>query len=150
MTLFTCTVGSHLPHPHHRIGIITPDKLPVPFYRPRGVDSLVSYSMCVCTWLARGHYTIKSKGSSENLTQVVRPKSPLDTNEPTTPYIIGWELNLRRLLVRQWKSNPQPLEHLRPMTIKTHLVIILFNKQEPICTNLTAIYWWLIMTKFIN
>ena len=24
---FTCTVDSHLPHPHHRIGIITPDKI---------------------------------------------------------------------------------------------------------------------------
>ena len=32
---FTCTVGNHLPHPHHRIGIITPDKLLVPIYRPR-------------------------------------------------------------------------------------------------------------------
>ena len=28
--------------PHHRIGIITPDKLPVPIYRPDGMDSLVS------------------------------------------------------------------------------------------------------------
>ena len=33
---FTCTVRSHLPHPHHRIGIITPDKLPGTIYRPRG------------------------------------------------------------------------------------------------------------------
>ena len=39
---------------------------------------------------------IKSKGSSGNLTQVDGPKIPLDTREPTTPYIIGLELNLRK------------------------------------------------------
>ena len=39
---FTCTLGSHLPHPHHRIGIITPDKLLVTIYDAEGMDSLVS------------------------------------------------------------------------------------------------------------
>ena len=43
----------------------------------------------------------------------------LSTNEPTAPYIIGRELNLRKLPGRQWESNPQPYEQLRPMTIKT-------------------------------
>ena len=43
----------------------------------------------------------------------------VNTSEPTAPYIIGRELNLRKLLGRQWKSNPQPSEQLRPMTIKT-------------------------------
>ena len=33
----------------------------------------------------------KSKGSSGNLTQVDGPTTPLDTNEPTAPYIIGVE-----------------------------------------------------------
>ena len=35
---------------------------------------------------------INFKGSSENLIQVEGPKTSLDTNEPTAPYIIGWEL----------------------------------------------------------
>ena len=43
----------------------------------------------------------------------------LSTNEPTAPYIIGRELNLRKLPGRQWESNPQPSEQLRPTTIKT-------------------------------
>ena len=48
-----------------------------------------------------------------------RVKDQLNTSEPTAPYIIGRELNLRKLLGRQWESNPQPSEQLRPMTIKT-------------------------------
>ena len=43
----------------------------------------------------------------------------LNTSESTAPYIIGRELNLRKLPGRQWESNPQPSEQLRPMTIKT-------------------------------
>ena len=43
---------------------------------------------------------------------------PLDTNEPTAPYIIGQELTLRKLSDRQLESNPQPYEQRRPMTIK--------------------------------
>ena len=39
-------------------------------------------------------------------------------SELTAPYIIGRELNLRKLPGRQWESNPQPSEQLRPMTIK--------------------------------
>ena len=35
--------------------------------------------------------------------------------------IIGRELNLRKPLCRQWESNPQPSEQLRPITIKTHI-----------------------------
>ena len=62
---------------------------------------------------------IKSKGSSGYLSQVEGPKTPLDTNEPITPYIIGRELNLRKLPDRQWEWNPQPSEQLLPMTIKT-------------------------------
>ena len=65
------------------------------------------------------HYTIKSKGSSGNLTQVERLKTPLDTNEPTAPYIIARELSLRKLPGRQWESNLQPSKQLRSMTIKT-------------------------------
>ena len=48
-----------------------------------------------------------------------RVQDQLNTSEPTAPYIIVRELNLRKLPGRQWESNPQPSEQLRPMTIKT-------------------------------
>ena len=48
-----------------------------------------------------------------------RVQDQLNSSEPTAPYIIGQELNLRKLLGRQWESNPQPSEQLQPMTIKT-------------------------------
>ena len=43
----------------------------------------------------------------------------LNTSEPTAPYIIGRELNLRKLPGWQWDLNQQHFEQLRPMTIKT-------------------------------
>ena len=48
-----------------------------------------------------------------------RVQDQLNSSEPTAPYIIGQELNLRKLPGRQWESNPQPSEQLQPMTIKT-------------------------------
>ena len=48
-----------------------------------------------------------------------RVRDELNTSEPTAPYIIGRELNLRKLLGRQWESCPQPYEQLQPKTIKT-------------------------------
>ena len=48
-----------------------------------------------------------------------RVQDQLNTSEQTAPYVIGRELNLRKLPGRQWESNPQPSEQLRPMTIKT-------------------------------
>ena len=48
----------------------------------------------------------------------LRVQDQLNTSAPTAPYIIGRELNLRKLPGRQWESNPQPSEQLRPMTIK--------------------------------
>ena len=48
-----------------------------------------------------------------------RDQDQLNTTEPTAPYIMGQELNLRKLLGWQWESNPQSSEQLRPMTIKT-------------------------------
>ena len=48
-----------------------------------------------------------------------RVRDQLNISEPTAPYIIGRELNLRKQLGRQWESCPQPYEHLRPKTIKT-------------------------------
>ena len=59
------------------------------------------------------------KFSSGNLTQVEGPKTPFDAKEPTAPYIIGQELNPRKLPGQQWQSNQQPSEQLRPMTIQT-------------------------------
>ena len=48
-----------------------------------------------------------------------RVQDQLNASKPTTPYIIGRELNLRKLPGRQWESNPQPSKQLRLMTIKT-------------------------------
>ena len=48
-----------------------------------------------------------------------RVQDQLNISEPTVPYIIGRELNLRKLPGRQWESNSKPSEQLRPMTIKT-------------------------------
>ena len=48
-----------------------------------------------------------------------RVQDQLNTSEPTAPYIIGQESNLRKLPGQQWESNPQPSEQLRPMIIKT-------------------------------
>ena len=48
-----------------------------------------------------------------------RVQDQLNTSEPTASYIIGLELHLWKLPDRQWESNPQPSEQLRPMTIKT-------------------------------
>ena len=48
-----------------------------------------------------------------------RVQDQLNTSEPTAPYIIGRELNLRKLPNQQWESNPQSSEQLRPMAIKT-------------------------------
>ena len=48
-----------------------------------------------------------------------RVQDQLNTNESNAPYIIGRELNLRKLPDRQWESNPHRSEHLRSMTIKT-------------------------------
>ena len=48
-----------------------------------------------------------------------RVRDQLNTSEPTAPYIIGRELNLRKTAGRQWESCPQPYEQLRPKTIKT-------------------------------
>ena len=44
-----------------------------------------------------------------------RVQDQLNTSEPTAPYILGRELNLRKLPGRQWESNPQPSEQLRPL-----------------------------------
>ena len=48
-----------------------------------------------------------------------RVQDQLNSSEPTAPYVICRELNLRKLPGRQWESNPQPSKQLRPMTIKT-------------------------------
>ena len=51
-----------------------------------------------------------------------RVRDQLNTSEPTAPYIIGRELNLRKLPSRQWDPNPQPAEQLRTMTINMIMI----------------------------
>ena len=41
-----------------------------------------------------------------------RVKYQLNINKSTAPYIIGRELNIRKLPGRQWESNPQSSEQL--------------------------------------
>ena len=53
------------------------------------------------------------------MNQGCRVQDQRNTNESTAPYIIGRELNLRKLSGRQWESNPQPSEQLRSITIET-------------------------------
>ena len=48
-----------------------------------------------------------------------RSRTPLFHVAQYEDDIIGRELNLRKLLGRQWESNPQPSEQLPPITIKT-------------------------------
>ena len=50
---------------------------------------------------------------------ICQVQDQLNTSEPTMPYIIGREWNLRKLPGRQWESNPQPSKQLQQMTIKT-------------------------------
>ena len=47
-----------------------------------------------------------------------RVQDQLSTSDPTMPYIIGRELNLRKLPGQQWELNPQPSKQLWLMTIK--------------------------------
>ena len=86
---FACIVGSHLQQLHHHIGIITPDKIPVPIYRPEGWT----------TWLARAHVNVRNllRDQIQRLELVFNPgrrvedKTPIDANEPIAPNIIGRE-----------------------------------------------------------
>ena len=111
--------ATNYPLAHHRLGIITPNLLPVPIYRPERMDCLVSwgrlYAHNLCPRLL--HNWIQRH--QEEMNPGCRVQDQLNTNELTAPYIIGRELNLRKLPGRQWESNPQPSEQLRPMTIKT-------------------------------
>ena len=106
--------------PHHRLRhyyprLIAGTNLPT----SKGWIAWLVKAECTHITFAQDYYTIESKDTRRKRTQVYRVQDQLSANEPTAPYIIGRELNLRRLPGRQWESNPQPSEHLRPMTIKT-------------------------------
>ena len=115
---FACT-GCYQLHLYHRLGIITPDLLPVPIYRPERMDSLVSkgrlYAHNLCPRLLHNWIQRYQKEMNPGC----RVPDQLNTNEPTVPYIIGRKLNLRKLSGWQWESNPQPSEQLWLVAIKT-------------------------------
>ena len=116
---FACT-GCYQLHPHHRLGIITPDLSPVPIYRPqKGWIAWLAKAGCTHIIFARDYYTNESKDSGRNEPRFCQVQDQFSTNEPPAPYIKGRELNLRKLPDRQWESNPQPSKQQRPMTIKT-------------------------------
>ena len=90
-----CATGCYQLHPHHCPGIITPDLLPVPIYRPpKGWIAWLAKADCMHITFAKGNYTIESKGTRRN--PGCRVQDKLNTNEPTAPYIIGREFNLKK------------------------------------------------------
>ena len=102
------------PSRHYYPRLIAGTNLPT----PKGWIAWLAKANCTHITFAKGYYTIESKDTRRKWTQVVGSK----TNSipvPTAPYIIDRELNLGKLLGRQWESNPQLSEQLRPMTIKT-------------------------------
>ena len=116
---FACT-GCYQLHPHHRLRhyyprLIAGTNLPT----SKGWIAWLVKAECTHITFAQGYYTIESKDTWRKWTHVYRVQDQLSANEPTAPYIIGRELNLKKLPGWQWESNPQPSEQLQPMTIKT-------------------------------
>ena len=129
---FACT-GCYQLHPpspskHYYPRIIAGTNLPT----PKGWIAWLAKADCTHITIAQGYYTIYSNGTRRKWTQVVQDQ--LNTSEPTASYIIGRVLHLRKLPGRQWESNPQHSEQLRPMTIKTS------TSTETATTAYTRIY----------
>ena len=113
---FACT-GCYQLHPpspsrHYFPRLITGTNLPT----PKEWIAWLAKADCTHITFAQGYYTIESKGTIRKWTLVVGSKT---NSIPVNQHIIGRELNLRKLPGRQWESNTQPSEQLRPMTIKT-------------------------------
>ena len=90
---------------------------------PHGVPSPCGHSCVVCAIVC-----LTVVPSFSDTTDVLTIGHSSKTDRSRTPLfhvaqygddIIGRELNLRKLPGRQWESNPQSSEQLRPITIKT-------------------------------
>ena len=116
---FSCT-GCYQLHPHHRLKHYYPRFIAdINLPTSKGWIAWLAKAECTHITFAQDYYKIESKDTGRKWTQVYRVQDQLSANEPTAPYIIGRELNLRKLRGRRWESNPQPSEQLRPKTIKT-------------------------------
>ena len=63
-------------HPHHRLGITTPDLSAVPIYwPPKGWIAWLPKADCMHITFPHGYYTIESKGTGKKWTQIVAPKT---------------------------------------------------------------------------
>ena len=103
------------PSRHYYLRLIAGTNLPA----PKGWIAWLAKKDCTHITFAHGYYTTQSIGTRRKWTQVVGFKiNTIPVNQPRCTNISG-ELNLRKLPGRQWESNPQPTEQLRPMTIKT-------------------------------
>ena len=103
------------PSSHYYPRLIAGTNLPT----PKGWIAWLTKADCTHITFAQVYYTIEIQRHQKEMNAGCRVQDQLNINEPTSPYIIGRELNLRKLPGRQWESNPQPSEQLRPMTIKT-------------------------------
>ena len=72
---------------------------------PKGRLAWLAKADCTHITFSQGYYTIECKGTRRKWTQVVGSKTNLI---PTVPYIIGRELNLRKLPGRQWETGVDP------------------------------------------
>ena len=103
------------PSRHHYPQLIAGTNLLI----PKGWIAWLAKADCTHITFAQGYYTFECQRHQKEINPGCRVQDQLNTSEPTAPYIIRRELNLRKLLDRKWESNPQPSEQLRPMTIKT-------------------------------
>ena len=117
---FACTCCYTNYTPYHHLGIIIPrliagTNLPT----PEGWIAWLAKADCTHINFAQGYYTIESKRHRKEMNPGCRIQDQLNINEPTAPYIIGREFNLRKTARSVVESNLQPSEQLQPMTIKT-------------------------------
>ena len=120
------------PSRHYYLRLINGINLPTPKEWIAWLAKLHMYAHNLCPRLL--HNWIQRHQKEMNPGCQVQDQ--LSTSEPTVPYIIGRDWNLRKLPGRQWESNPQPSEQLRPMTIKT---------SASTKTATTALFVWLWM-----
>ena len=98
---FACT-GCYQLHPpsssrHYYPQLIAGTNLPT----PKGWIALLAKADCTHITFAQGYYTIESKRHQKGINPGCRVPDQLNTSEPTAPYIISRELNLRKLPGRQ-------------------------------------------------
>ena len=90
------------PSRHYYPRLIAGTNLPT----PKGWIASLAKADCTHITFSQGYYTIEFKGTRRKWTQVVGSKTNSMPVWPTAPYVVGRELNLRKLPGRQWESSP--------------------------------------------